>query len=346
MARAPRDGEDTDKMTDQATFKALVLREDDGKIAAAIETLDRADLPDGDVTVDVQYSTLNYKDGMVLGGIGRLVRNYPHVPGIDFAGVVETSESPDFAPGDRVVLTGWRVGEAHWGGYAERARVKSEWLVKLPDGLDAFHAMALGTAGFTAMLAIIELEGAGLAPDRGEVLVTGANGGVGGVALALLAGLGYRVAASTGRPEAADHLRALGAETIIDRAEFATAPERPLLGERWAGTVDAVGGTTLASILAQTAYGGAVAACGLAGGTKLETTVIPFLLRGVKLLGIDSVMCPSDRREAAWARLAREMPADALDRLSHTVPLAALPELGPKILKGETQGRVVVDVKT
>jgi acrylyl-CoA reductase (NADPH) len=334
----------TDKMTDQSTFKALVLREDGGKVAAAIETLADADLPDGDVTVGVRYSTLNYKDGMVLGGIGRLVRTYPHVPGIDFAGVVETSASPDFAPGDRVVLTGWRVGEAHWGGYAERARVKSDWLVKLPDGLSEYQAMALGTAGFTAMLAVIALEGAGLGPDRGEVLVTGANGGVGGVALALLAGLGYTVAASTGRPEASDHLTALGAATIIDRAELAAAPERPLLAERWAGAVDAVGGTTLASILAQTAYDGAVAACGLAGGTKLETTVIPFLLRGVKLLGIESVMCPRDRREAAWARLAREMPADALERLSHTVPLAALAELGPKILQGRTQGRVVVDV--
>jgi acrylyl-CoA reductase (NADPH) len=332
-------------MADQSTFRALVLREDDGKIAAAIETLDNAELPDGDVTVRVSHSTLNYKDGMVLGGIGRLVRNYPHVPGIDFAGVVEASDAPGFAPGDRVVLTGWRVGEAHWGGYAERARVKSDWLVKLPDGLSEYQAMALGTAGFTAMLAITELEGAGLSPDRGEVLVTGANGGVGGVALALLAALGYSVAASTGRPEASDHLRALGAETIIDRAELAAVPDRPLLKERWVGTVDAVGGATLANVLTQTAYGGAVAACGLAGGNKLDTTVIPFLLRGVKLLGIDSVMCPRDRREAAWARLAREMPADALDRLSHTVPLSELAALGPEILQGRTQGRIVVDVE-
>jgi acrylyl-CoA reductase (NADPH) len=332
-------------MTDEATFRALVLREDDGKVAGAIETLENSQLPEGDVTVAVRYSTLNYKDGMVLGGIGRLVRDYPHVPGIDFAGVVESSDSPRFSPGDRVVLTGWRVGEVHWGGYAERARVKSDWLVKLPDGLSEFQAMTLGTAGFTAMLAVMDLEGAGLNPDKGEVLVTGANGGVGGVALSLLSRLGYRVAASTGRPEAADHLKALGAATIIDRAELAAAPERPLLKERWAGTVDAVGGTTLANILAQTAYGGAVAACGLAGGNKLETTVIPFLLRGVKLLGIDSVMCPSDRREAAWGRLASEMPADALERLSHTVPLDALMDLGPKILQGQTEGRVVVDVQ-
>ena len=332
-------------MTDRSTFKALVLREDQGKIAAAIERLDNSDLPQGDVTVAVQYSTLNYKDGMVLSGIGRLVRNYPHVPGIDFSGVVETSDSPKFAPGDRVVLTGWRVGETHWGGYAERARVKSDWLVKLPSGLSEFQAMVLGTAGFTAMLAVVELEGAGLEAGRGEVLVTGANGGVGGVAIVLLAQLGYRVVASTGRPEALDHLRALGAETVIDRAELAAAAERPLLKERWAGAVDAVGGTTLANILTQISYGGAVAACGLAGGSNLDTTVIPFLLRGIKLLGIDSVMCPGNQRAAAWARLANEMPTDALERLSHTVPLSALAELGPKILRGQTKGRVVVDIK-
>ena len=331
-------------MTDRSTFKALVLREDQDKITAAIERLDNSDLPEGDVTVAVQYSTLNYKDGMVLGGIGRLVRNYPHVPGIDFSGVVEASDSPEFAPGDRVVLTGWRVGETHWGGYAERARVKSDWLVKLPDGLSEFQAMALGTAGFTAMLAVVELEGAGLDADKGEVLVTGANGGVGGVAIALLAQLGYRVVASTGRPEAIDHLRALGAETVIDRTELAAAPERPLMKERWAGAVDAVGGTTLANILTQISYGGAVAACGLAGGSNLDTTVIPFLLRGTKLLGIDSVMCPGNRRAAAWARLASEMPTHALERLSHTVPLSALAELGPKILQGQTKGRVVVDI--
>ena len=332
-------------MTDRSTFKALVLREDQGKIAAAIERLDNSDLPQGDVTVAVQYSTLNYKDGMVLGGIGRLVRNYPHVPGIDFSGVVETSDSPKFEPGDRVVLTGWRVGETHWGGYAERARVKSDWLVKLPSGLSEFQAMVLGTAGFTAMLAVVELEGAGLEAGRGEVLVTGANGGVGGVAIVLLAQLGYRVVASTGRPEALDHLRALGAETVIDRAELAAAAERPLLKERWAGAVDAVGGTTLANILTQISYGGAIAACGLAGGSDLDTTVIPFLLRGIKLLGIDSVMCPGNRRAAAWARLANEMPTDALERLSHTVPLSALAELGPKILRGQTKGRVGVDIK-
>ncbi len=331
-------------MTDQATFNALVLDEDSGKVAASIKQLNEAALPEGDVTVDIAFSTLNYKDGMVLGGIGRLVRNYPHIAGIDFAGVVSHSDSSDFAPGDAVVLTGWRVGEVHWGGYAQKARVKSEWLTPLPDGLNAQHAMAIGTAGFTAMLAVMALEESGLTPDRGQVLVTGANGGVGGVAVAILAKLGYGVAASTGRPELADHLRALGATDIIDRAELAIVPERPMLSERWAGAIDAVGGATLSSIIAQLKYGGSVAACGLAGGNKLETTNIPFLLRGINLLGIDSVICPAARRVAAWARLASELPRENLDALTEIVPLAALPDLGPKILKGETRGRVVVDV--
>jgi len=331
-------------MTDQVSFSALVLDQSDDKVGASIKRLDKSALPEGDVTVDIAYSTLNYKDGMVLGGIGRLVRNYPHIPGIDFAGVVSSSETPDFSPGDSVVLTGWRVGEVHWGGFAQRARVRSEWLTPLPDGLSALHAMAIGTAGFTAMLAVMALEESGLAPDRGAVLVTGANGGVGGVALSILAKLGYRVSASTGRPEHADHLRALGASEIIDRAELASVPERPMLSERWAGAVDAVGGATLSSILAQLSYGGSVAACGLAGGSKLDTTNIPFLLRGVNLLGIDSVMCPAARRIVAWDRLAKELPRENLDALTEIVPLADLPALGPKILKGETRGRIVVDV--
>jgi acrylyl-CoA reductase (NADPH) len=331
-------------MTDQATFNALVLDQADDKVTASIKRLDEAALPDGDVTVDIAYSTLNYKDGMVLGGIGRLVRDYPHIPGIDFAGVVSSSDSPDYSIGDPVVLTGWRVGEIHWGGYAQKARVQSQWLTPLPAGLTAQHAMALGTAGFTAMLAVMALEHAGLTPDQGQVLVTGANGGVGGVAVSILAKLGYDVAASTGRPEHGDHLRALGASEIIDRAELATVPERPMLKERWAGAVDAVGGATLSSIIAQLKYGGSVAACGLAGGSKLESTNIPFLLRGVNLLGIDSVMCPAGRRLEAWARLAREMPRENLESLTEIVPLAALPELGPKILKGEIRGRIVVDV--
>ena len=326
------------------TFKALVLDEADKKVTASIKQLEDSDLPDGDVTVAVSHSTLNYKDGMILKGIGRLVRTYPHVPGIDFAGTVEASDSADYKPGDKVVLTGWRVGEAHWGGYAEKARVKSDWLVPLPDGISEKQAMALGTAGFTAMLAVMSLQNAGITPASGPVLVTGANGGVGGVAICLLSALGYTVEASTGRMELADHLKSLGASEIVPRSELAELPERPLLAERWAGAVDAVGGNALANMLPQMRYRGAVAACGLAGGPELHTTVIPFLLRGVRLLGIDSVMCPADRRRAAWARLAAEMPMDRLDALTEMVALDALPDLAGKILKGETRGRVVVDL--
>jgi acrylyl-CoA reductase (NADPH) len=325
-------------------FTALVLREADGKITPRIERVDAASLPAGDVTVAVEYSTLNYKDGMVLKGLGRLVRKYPHVPGVDFAGIVEHSLSPDFKPGDKVVLTGWRVGEAQWGGYAQKARVKAGMLVKLPAGLSAKRAMALGTAGFTAMLAVMALERHGLKPGAGEVLVTGAAGGLGGVAVALLSRLGHQVTASTGRAATHDYLRDLGASAIIERVVLAKASERPLDGERWAGAVDAVGGTTLATILTQLKYRASVAACGLAGGSDLPATVIPFLLRGVNLLGIDSVMCPMPERLAAWDRLARDLPLDKLDAMTETVPLATLPALAAAILKGETRGRVVVDV--
>ena len=325
-------------------FSALLLREADGKVSAAVETIDEAALPDGDVTVRVAYSTLNYKDGMVLKGLGRLVREYPHVPGIDFAGTVESSSAPGYRPGDSVVLTGWHVGETHWGGYAQKARVRSEWLVPLPRGLDAQQAMCIGTAGFTAMLCVMELEEHGITPASGPVLVTGANGGVGSVAVALLAKAGYEVHASTGRMALADRLKALGAAEIVPREELAEAPQRPLLSERWAGAVDAVGGVPLAAMLPQIKYGGAVAACGLSAGTALNTTVIPFLLRGIRLLGVDSVMCPLVRRKAAWARLAADMTGEALDALSDVVPLAALPGLADRILKGETCGRIVVDV--
>ena len=325
-------------------FRALVLEEKDDGVAAAIGELDEGDLPDGDVTVAVRYSDLNYKDGMILKGIGRLVRNYPHVPGIDLAGTVTASTAPDIVVGDEVLVTGYRLGEVRWGGFAERARVPADWVVKIPDGLDAYRAMALGTAGFTAMIAAMALEDAGLSPGTGEVLVTGANGGVGSVAVILLAALGYEVAASTGRMETADDLKALGAATVIDRAELAAEPQRPLASERWAGAIDAVGGTTLASILTGLKYGAAVAACGLAGGNALNTTVIPFLLRGVNLLGIDSVMYPRDRRVEAWRRLAAELPMDRIDAVSQTVALNALPALADRILKGQTRGRVVVDV--
>jgi acrylyl-CoA reductase (NADPH) len=296
------------------------------------------------VTVRVEYSTLNYKDGMILQGQGRLVRQYPHVPGIDFAGTVVQSSSPEFAPGDPVLLTGWRVGELHWGGYAERARVKAEWLVRRPAGLSAKQAMAIGTAGFTAMLAAMALEKHGLAPDAGDVLVTGAAGGVGGVAVSLLAALGYRVAASTGRPELRAYLEGLGAAELIDREALAAKPARPLDRERWAGAIDAVGGNTLATILTQLKYRAGAAACGLAGGSDLPASVIPFLLRGVNLFGIDSVMCPRDERIAAWGRLARDLPLDRLDRMTEIVPLADLPDLAPRILNGEVRGRVVVSV--
>jgi acrylyl-CoA reductase (NADPH) len=325
-------------------FAALVLHEKDGKVAARIERVDEAALPLGDVTVAVEYSTLNYKDGMILSGLGRLVRAYPHVPGVDFAGTVERSDSPEFAPGDKVVLTGWRVGEAQWGGYAQKARVKAAMLVKLPAGLSTKRAMALGTAGFTAMLAVIALERHGLVPGAGEVLVTGAAGGLGSVAVAVLARLGHQVTASTGRSATHDYLRMLGAASIIERGSLAKTPTRPLDGERWAGAVDAVGGTTLATILTQLKYRASVAACGLAGGSELPGTVIPFLLRGVNLLGVDSVMCPLPERHAAWQRLVRDLPMDMLDAMSETVPLAALPALAGAILRGETRGRIVVDV--
>jgi acrylyl-CoA reductase (NADPH) len=327
-----------------ATFRALVLHEEGGKIVPRIESVDEGRLPPGEVTVAVECSTLNYKDGMILQGIGRLVRNYPHVPGVDFAGTVERSDSPEFKPGDSVILTGWRVGETQWGGYAEKARIRASYLVRRPAGLTARQAMAIGTAGFTAMLAVIALERHGLKPDAGDVLVTGAAGGVGSVAVALLSRLGHRVVASTGRPEQRDYLTELGAADLIDRATLAEKPSRPLDGERWAGAIDAVGGPTLATILTQLKYRASVVACGLAGGSDLPATVIPFLLRGVNLLGIDSVMCPRDERIEAWQRLVRDLPLDRLDRMTEIVPLSELRGFAPKIRGGEIRGRIVVDV--
>ncbi len=324
------------------TFRALLLEQGEKAPTARIRTLAESDLPEGDVTVSVSHSDLNYKDGLILGGLGGLVRTYPHVPGIDFAGTVAESKSDAFKPGDRVILTGWRVGETHWGGYAERARVKSDWLVKMPEGLDPAHAMALGTAGFTAMLSVMALEQAGVTPDAGEVLVTGAGGGLGGIAIALLAKRGYQVVAATGRAAHAERLKALGAASVIDRAEISGKPQRPLASARWAGCVDAVGGAALPQVLAAMKYGGAVAACGNAGGVAFETTVLPFILRGVRLIGIDSVMCPRAQREAAWRRLAAEMPRDKLDALTTTVRLDDVPALGAKILAGETEGRIVI----
>ncbi len=329
-------------MTD--TFKALVLEEHDGKVRAGLHPLTADRLPEGDVTVAVEYSSLNYKDAMILKGLGKLVRKYPHVPGVDLAGTVLDSANTAFKPGDKVVLTGWRVGETHWGGYAQRARVKAEWLLPLPAALSTRQAMAIGTAGIAAMQAVMALEEHGSRPESGEVLVTGASGGVGSLAVLLLARLGYRVTASTGRADLHDHLRSLGAAAILDRKDFSEPASRPLESERWAGCVDSVGGTTLARVLAQTRYRCAVAAVGNAGGVKLETTVLPFLLRGVSLIGIDSAMCPVERRKQVWARLARDLPLEGLDRITTISPLADLPRLADEILAGHVRGRVVVAV--
>lgn len=327
-------------------FKAHLLEETDGKVTGKLTELDESQLPgDGEVIVEVHYSTLNYKDGMILGGIGRLVRSYPHVPGVDYAGTVAKSSHPDWKPGDPVVLTGWRVGEWHWGGYAQKARAKAGWLVPLPKTISLKQAMAVGTAGFTAMLAVMALEKHGVGPDSGEILVTGAGGGVGSVATALLAKAGFHVAAVTGRPELDAYLKDLGAEVIVPRSELAEAPTRPLDKERWGGAIDNVGGTMLARLLTQVKYRGAVASVGLAGGNQLATTVLPFLLRGVSILGIDSVMSPKEERLAAWARIARDLPLAKLDAMTTTASLADLPRLGQAILKGELRGRTVIDLK-
>ena len=322
----------------------LVQKNEEGKTHAEVTDLPESDLPEGEVTVAVEYSTVNYKDGLCIGPGGGLVRNYPHIPGIDFAGTVEASDDPRYAPGDKVVLTGWRVGEAHWGGYAEKARVKADWLVPLPEGLSTRSAMAVGTAGFTAMLAVMALEDHGLSPEKGEVLVTGAAGGVGSVATAILANLGYEVAGVTGRPETGEYLLGLGASRVVAREELNETVKRPLETETWAGCVDAVGGAMLARVLGQMKYGGSVAAVGLAGGAGLPATVIPFLLRGVNLLGIDSVMQPYENRVRAWERVASDLPMDKLEAMIQPATLNDLRKLGSDILKGQVKGRVVVDV--
>ena len=324
-------------------FKALVVeKEGDEKPVASVQDVSLDQLPAGDVTVAVEYSTVNYKDGLCVGPGGGLVRNYPHIPGIDFAGTVETSDDERYKPGDKVVLTGWRVGEAHWGGYSQKARVKADWLVPLPEGLDTRQAMAVGTAGFTAMLAVMALEDHGI--KDGPVLVTGAAGGVGSVATAILANLGHDVAAVTGRPETADYLTSLGATQIVAREELNETTKRPLEAEAWGGCVDAVGGDMLARVLGQMKYGASVSAVGLAGGAGLPATVIPFLLRGVNLLGIDSVMQPFDNRLRAWQRIANDLPMNKLEAMVQPAVLSDLPILGKNILKGQVQGRIVVDV--
>lgn len=325
-------------------FKALVIENRGDAVTASVQDLDESSLPAGNVTVAVEYSDINYKDGMVVTGTGGLVKRYPHVPGIDFAGAVIESRHPEHAPGDKVVLTGWRVGEVQWGGFAQKASVNGDWLVPLPPGLSTRHAMAIGTAGLTAMLAVIALESRGLTPASGEVLVTGAAGGVGSIATIILAHLGMQVVASTGRIETHEYLRSLGATAIVDRSPFSEPAKRPLEAERWAACIDSVGGNTLARILAQVKYGGSVAAVGLAGGSKLEHTVIPFLLRGVNLLGIDSVMCGTARRIEAWNRLRKALPLDKLESITVDATLADVPRLSADILRGQVRGRVVVDV--
>ncbi|MFQ6552126.1 acryloyl-CoA reductase [Aestuariibius insulae] len=327
-------------------MKALIVeKDDDGKTSASVQQIGESRLPEGDVTVQVEYSTVNYKDGLCIGTGGGLVRNYPHVPGIDFAGTVEHSSDDRYSAGDKVVLTGWRVGEAHWGGYAEKASVKADWLVPLPNGLTTRQAMAVGTAGFTAMLAVIALEDHGLTPDGPEpVLVTGASGGVGSVATAILANLGYKVAAVTGRPDNADYLKDLGANQIVARDELNETTKRPLESENWSGCIDAVGGTMLARVLGQMRYGASVAAVGLAGGPQLPATVIPFLLRGVNLLGIDSVMQPYENRLRAWERIATDLAMEKLEAMIQPATLEDLPALGADILKGQVKGRVVVEI--
>lgn len=327
-------------------MKAIqVNKNDTGDVSAALVELDPSDLPAGDVSVAVDYSTLNYKDGLVLSGLGGLVRQYPHIPGIDFAGSVIESDNDAFKADDKVVLTGWRVGETHWGGYAEQARVKAQWLTPLPKGFSTRHAMAVGTAGVAAMLGIMALEEAGMNKNDGPVLVTGAAGGVGSIACAVLAANGYEVDAVTGRESSAEHLRSLGVANITPRADVATANGKPLNKEKWAGCVDSVGGEMLTNILTQMQYGTSVAAIGLAGGAKLETTVIPFLLRGINLLGVDSVMCPSDKRSIAWQRLASELPLDRLESMIEEVSLETVPSLAGAIIAGQVQGRTVVKIR-
>jgi len=326
-----------------ATFKAIRIDKAEKGTTAALTQFDEAELMEGDVTVAVEWSTVNYKDGLAVTGKSPVVRRFPMIAGIDFAGTVLDSSHPDWKAGDKVVMTGWGLGETHLGAYAEKARVKGDWLVRLPEGMSARQAMAIGTAGFTAMLSVLALEKHGLTPQHGPVVVTGAAGGVGSVAVALLSKLGFHVIASTGRQAEADYLRDLGAAEIIDRNEL-SGPARPLAKERWAGGVDSVGSTTLANLLSMTKYGGAVAACGLAGGMDLPTSVAPFILRGVCLLGIDSVMCPLPPRKAAWARLAKDVDHAKLAEMTTEIDLAEVFDIAPKILAGQVRGRTVVRI--
>jgi acrylyl-CoA reductase (NADPH) len=325
------------------TFKAIVIDKNDAGQTARLTDFDDKDLMEGDVTFRPEWSTVNYKDGLAVTGKAPVVRRFPMIAGVDGAGIVEASSHPDWKPGDSVILNGWGCGETHLGCYAERARLKGDWLVALPPGLTARDAMAVGTAGYTAMLAVMALERAGVTPDRGPIVVTGAAGGVGSVAITLLAGLGYRVVASTGRPQEAPYLKELGATEIIDRAELA-GPARPLAKERWAGGIDAVGSHTLANLLSMTRYGGAVAACGLAGGMDLPTSVAPFILRGVALIGIDSVMCPQKLRREAWRRLGAQLDRPKLAQITTDIGLPEVIEAGRRVVEGQVRGRIVVKI--
>ncbi len=326
-----------------ATFKAIRIDKADKAQTAALVDFDESELMEGDVTVRVEWSTVNYKDGLALTGKAPVVRRYPMIPGIDFVGMVETSAHPEWKPGDRVILNGWGVGEKHLGGYAEKARVNGDWLVPVPAGMTGRETMAIGTAGYTAMLAVMALEHHGVAPGRGPVVVTGAAGGVGSVAVAILAKLGYQVVASTGRSQEADYLKGLGAAEVIDRAEL-SGQARALGKERWAGGINSVGSTTLANLLSMTSYGGAVAACGLAGGMDLPGSVAPFILRAVSLLGIDSVMCPQPIRREAWKRLASDLDRGKLQAMTSEIALPEVLDAGGKIMEGRVRGRIVVKV--
>lgn len=330
-------------MTD--TFKALILEKHDKQVSHSIRDITVGELPSGGVLLKTAYSSLNYKDGLAVTNKGRIVFGYPIVPGVDAAGTVVESDSAEYQPGDEVILNGWETGERHWGGYADMLRTEASRLVSLPSGLSLKQAMMLGTAGYTAMLAVMALEDAGLTPESDrEILVTGAAGGVGSISILILAQLGYRVIASTGRPELRDYLTGLGAADLIDRSELAQTSPKAFVSERWGGAIDNVGGDTLATLIKALDRGAAVAACGLAGGSHLNTTVFPFILRGVKLLGIDSNMCPKPRRQAAWNRLAETLPLDKLEALSETIPLEEVPAYSETILKGQVRGRVVVEL--
>lgn len=323
-------------------MQALLLEQQDGKTLASVQTLDESRLPEGDVTVDVHWSSLNYKDALAITGKGKIIRNFPMIPGIDFAGTVRTSEDPRFHAGQEVLLTGWGVGENHWGGLAEQARVKGDWLVAMPQGLDAHKAMIIGTAGFTAMLCVMALEDAGVRPQDGEIVVTGASGGVGSTAVALLHKLGYQVVAVSGRESTHEYLKSLGASRILSRDEFAES--RPLEKQLWAGAIDTVGDKVLAKVLAQMNYGGCVAACGLAGGFTLPTTVMPFILRNVRLQGVDSVMTPPARRAQAWQRLVADLPESFYTQAAKEISLAEAPKFAEAIINNQIQGRTLVKV--